>query len=115
MTQTTQSETAYISYSVTPQFPDNSIPTPGVLYWGVKAQLRDAGGSVVSESPESPLSQFLLDVEQTGLIPSIGGPGGTTWAPLLQKDPLTPSKTFRLLGVLPYPGYVNQDSSPQSD
>jgi len=108
-------ENALKNYRVIPQFPPNTIPDPGVLYWGVKAQLRDITGTVISESPESPLQQFLVDAQETGLIPNFGGPGGTTWAPLLQKDPLVPAKIFRLLSVIPYPGYINQDSMPQSE
>lgn len=103
------------SYRVTPQFPPNSLPTPGVVYWSVRTQLRDSAGMVISESPESPLFQFLLDSEKAVLIPSSAGPGGETWEPLLQKNPLVPSKAFRLLSVLPFPGFVNQDSMPQAE
>lgn len=103
------------SYRVTPQFPPNSLPNPGVVYWSVKTQLRDSEGIVISQSQESPLFQFLLDAEKAALVPSAAGPGGETWAPLLQKNPLVPSKAFRLISVLPFPGFVNQDSMPQAE
>jgi hypothetical protein len=111
----TSLSTAYREYTITPSISENTLPDPGIFYWGVKAQLRDAQNTVISESPESALFQFLLDSEETGLIPSFGGPGGTTYSPLLQNNPLVPEQTFRLLGVLPFPGYVNQDSAPQAD
>lgn len=113
--QTGPISTAFRMYRVTPQFAANTLPDPSTIYWGVKAQLRDASGNIVSESPESSLFQFLLDAEETGLVPNFGGPGGTSWAPLIQKDPLVPRKAFRLVSVLPFPGFVNQDVMPQSD